>query len=398
MTGTGPRWLGLQVAAVVVGAVLAAVVAVLYSEANGSWQDAVREETRRDAAIVETVRQVYEAEAPEAFRIGAARVRAEALRDVAVPSRTATSERVVAEQLAFHRAGSLPPGTLGADPRYALPGGAYDVPLRVAHAVAAAIVDTPGGPLPDPARSTAAGDAAARTAQWVAVLTVVLTGLVVVAAARPARRRPDDDSGLIPQPGTAPPARRRTATLLLVLWAAGVLLPFAQLVLSGEEQRAQAEAARLAVRLSTDIELAQTRAAFRELAERDALFAGAVPLAREYATYASGVPAADAAAERALAGAEEVAAAAVESIAVRMGAAATVADGLDPATAAGLGSGVAEQRQTLAAQQGQADRAELFGALSTGSVVALAVLAAVTALAQVRAGRAPAADPAGPPG
>ena len=37
--------------------------------------------------------------------------------------------------------------------------------------------------------------------------------------------------------------------LLLVLWAAGVLLPLVQLALAGEEQRSQAAAARTAVHL-----------------------------------------------------------------------------------------------------------------------------------------------------
>lgn len=377
------RRLVIQLVAVVLGAVFAAVAAVEYSDASGDWQKAIRQQTSRASAVQEDARAVYADEAPEAFRTASARVRADALRDIASTSRLAASEMVIATQLAFVRPRAAPPDTLAAGSRYLTPDGGYDVVRRVADATRHVAL------MPDPDGTFAAGDRHASTARWISGVTVAVTGLAVVAASVRRRPRPRprvrDEPEFIPQPGAADQPFRRTTVVLLVLWAAGVLLPFAQLALGGEEQRYQAVAAKTAAEISGEIASSQARTGFRTAALDDAVAARASAVARELAALDATGP--EAAAERAMAAAEERGGIAVRGIAERMGRPPTEQEGLVPVVASAVASDVPDWAATGEIQGAAADRAEVFGNWSNAAVAAIAAVAAVSALVEVVAAR-----------
>ncbi len=370
---------GVQLTALIVGALFTGVVAYLFSGASGTWQQAVREEAVRSGAAQELTRAVYGDEAPVAFRVAAAQARADAMQSSESAGRLAAAERTIAEQSAFAASRSALPGSLAADPQYALPGGGIDVARRLAD-----LAREQSG-VPDPDHTAAEGDAQARLAGWIFVATVVVTGVAVVAAAaphRPAGRRRPAPPEIIPQPGVVDPGLRRTASVLLALWAAGVVLPLAQLVLGGEEQRSQAAAARAAVQISGQTAISLARTAFATNALRDAGLAEAASVARQYAALDAG--AADAPAEFALAQAETSAAATIRRIADEMTRAPTTDSGVAAYTATALASGPDQWRAALEVQHGHAERADRFGAWSNGVVALIAVVAALSAVVGVR--------------
>lgn len=375
---------GVQLSALIVGALCTGVVAYLFSGASGTWQQAVREEAVRSGAAQELTRAVYGDEAPLAFRVAAAQARADAMQSSEGAGRLAAAERTIAEQSAFAASRSVPPGSLAADLRYALPGGGVDVARRLADLAR----QQPG--VPDPDRTAAEGDAQARLAVWISVVTVVVTGVAVVAAVAPhrptGRRRPTPPE-IIPQPGVVDPGRRRTASVLLVLWAAGVVLPLAQLVLGGDEQRSQASAARIAVQLSGQTAISFARTAFVTSALRDAGLAGAASVARQYAALDAGDPA-----ESVLAQAEASAAATIRRIAEEMTRAPTTDSGVAAYTATALASGPDQWRAALDVQHGHAERAGRFGTWSNGVVALIAVVAALSAVVEVRSAAASTRD------
>jgi hypothetical protein len=389
---SAPR-VAVQLTAVVAGAALAGVVAVLYSGASGIWQQSIREETVRSGLRHEQARAVYGDEAPLAVRVAAAQTRADALSVLEGESEAVKAERVVSTQLAFAIGQSVAPGGLAADRAYALPDGGFDVALRLADVVRA------GPAVPDPARTAADGDAEAALAGGLSVFTVVVTGLAVVLAALPWRVRrnppdgdrsdaPDQDHSssppeIIPQPGTTDPRNRRSAYVLLALWAAGVLLPFAQLALSAEEQRLQAAAARTAVQVTERIAIGQARAAFADDAMRTALFAEAAATSRRLA--ALDVTGPLVAVETSIATAEEIAAARTLVVAARMGTPPTTSDGIDRHLADALASDRDDWSAGLQQQVELAERATTFGDWSNAAVAVIAVVAALGAVMQVTA-------------
>lgn len=370
---------GVQLTALIVSALFTGVVAFLFSGASGTWQQAVREEAIRSTSAQELTRAVYGDEAPVALRVAAAQARAEAMQSSEGAGRLAAAERTIAEQLASAVSRSALPGSLAADPQYALPGGSVDVARRLADLTR----EQPG--VPDPDQTAAEGDAQARLAGWIAVATAVVTGVAVVAAAAPhrlaGRRRPVPPE-IIPQPGVVTPGRRRTASVLLALWAAGVLLPLAQLVLSGEEQRSQAAAARTAVQITGQTAISLARSALATNALRDAELADAASAARQYAALDAG--ATNAPAEFALAQAEASTAATIRRIANEMTRTPTTDSGITAYTATALASGPAQWRAALKMQHGHAERANRFGAWSNGVVALIAVVAALSAAVGVR--------------
>lgn len=119
-------------------AVLAAAVATrasfLSSEAAGLWQSAIRNELKLGAAMVEDVRFVYNDEGPQAFRIAAARVRAEEYRrrarnaapDVARVLRVeATAQQLVADSL-------VESSDIAKEEKYETEDGGFDLARRLA--------------------------------------------------------------------------------------------------------------------------------------------------------------------------------------------------------------------------------------------------------------------------
>ncbi|GAA4828677.1 hypothetical protein GCM10023201_14990 [Actinomycetospora corticicola] len=358
---------------------LAGFAAVEYSDASGDWQEAIRQETSRASAVQEEARAVYVDEAPEAFRIASARVRANELRAIAPSSRLAASELVIANQIVFARSRVAPPDTLSAGNRYLLSSGEYDVARRISDATKQIAL------MPDPDSTFAAGDRHAATARWISGVTVLLTGLAMAAASVRRRPRPrpagGDEPEIIPQPGVADHRRRNTMVVLLVLWAAGVLLPFAQLALGGEEQRYQAIAAKTAAEIAGEIATSQARTGFDTDAQKDAVVAQLVAVAREIAALEATTPESEA--ERLTAGAEERAAVAIGRIAVQMGRPLTEQEGVDPLISKALTSTAEDWGADAAVQSSAADRAETFGAWSNRAVAMIAALAAVSAILEI---------------
>ncbi len=404
MTDTFRRWwrpvrrrltgrVAVQVAAVVAGAVLAAVVAVQYSSASGLWQQAIREETLRSGLRQEQVRALYGDEAPLAARIAAAQARAETLRQL-VGNPRADSERVVSTQLAFALAQSAAPGSLGYGDLYVRPDDGYDVAQRLADAIRTDVIQL-GKSVPDPEATAGQGDAEATLALWLSGLTVLVTGAAVVFAALPPKRGRSGrlattEPELFPQPGSADRTTRRTSSVLLALWAVGVLLPFAQLALGGEEQRSQATAARTAVALTGQVAIGQARSAFADDARRTALFAGAAAVGRQIA--AVDLAGASASAESDVAAAEEAAASRLEVVAARMGRPLSTADGIDQHLADALAADQSRWDALGAEQIRQAERAKAYGDWSNAAVVLISAVAAVGAVVQVWGARPAAAD------
>jgi hypothetical protein len=377
------RRVAVQLVAVILGAIFAGVAAVEYSSASGDWQEAIRHQTKHSSAVQEEARAVYGDEAPEGFRIATARARANALRGIGASSRVAASELVVAEQIAFARPRIAPPGTLASGRVYITQDGGYDVARRVADAT------RPLALLPDADETFADGDRHATTARWISAVTVMFTGLAVAAAS--VRRRPQPqhrgapEPEVVPQPGAADPPYRRVTVVLLVLWAAGVLLPFTQLALSGEEQRYQAAAAKTAAQIAGDIATSQARTGFETNALNDAAVAQVAAVAREIAALDASGP--DAETERMLAAAEERAGGVNQGLAEQMGRPPTEQEGLDPTVARALASGPHEWGAATQVQAAQADRAEDFGNWSNAAVAAISAVAAVSALVEVGATR-----------
>ncbi len=119
--------------AAIVAAILGANAAILASDSSDSWQSAVRQEVKRDAALVEDVRFVFGDEGRNAFRVAQARVRADAYRTAAAtatdPVKTAlTTEAAALDQVAGALEGSA---DLVSNPAYGLPDGGFDMAKRL---------------------------------------------------------------------------------------------------------------------------------------------------------------------------------------------------------------------------------------------------------------------------
>jgi hypothetical protein len=130
----GP-WLALLLAgAAVVAAIIGARASIISGESSGLWQQAVRQEVKAAAAVVEDIRFVYVSEADQAYRVVNARVRAEEYRTAAdraaEPIRTLLlAEAVAQEQVAVALTSA---SEIAQDPRYARPDGGFDLVLRLA--------------------------------------------------------------------------------------------------------------------------------------------------------------------------------------------------------------------------------------------------------------------------
>jgi FlaG/FlaF family flagellin (archaellin) len=123
----------LLAAAAVLAAALVGRASLLASSSSGLWQQAVRIEVKRAAAVVEDIRFVYASEAPVAFSIVAANVRAEEYRTMAeglppgessVLRRHATGQETVAEALTES-------SDIAKENRYATDEGGFDLALRL---------------------------------------------------------------------------------------------------------------------------------------------------------------------------------------------------------------------------------------------------------------------------
>jgi len=151
----------LAFAAVAV-ALIAARAWALSSDASGSWQQALRQQVKSGAAVVEEARFVYADEARGAFRIAQARVREDEYRKAAAAQTGPVRDALLfeADVQAQISAAMVSSSELAHNERYARPDGGYDVILRLADQRAL----DPALMALDPDATEALGDRAARKA------------------------------------------------------------------------------------------------------------------------------------------------------------------------------------------------------------------------------------------
>ena len=218
---------------------------LLAAAAAGAWQDSLRQEIKRSAALVEDVRAVYLDEAPIALELALSRARAAALtREAGVTEKKAT----FAIEQAFQD-DHLVRSQYRTDESYNIFARLAD--LRDRHPDLVAL---------DPARSLQHGD---RLRSWALLCLLVTVPLVIgyliadlvlrrrtTLPASPARNA-GDDVDLVPRPWSSGDIKRFGAFVFLGAWVLVTLLPTLQLHYGAQEQRAQALAARKAAEVSS---------------------------------------------------------------------------------------------------------------------------------------------------
>lgn len=130
--GLGPAIL-LGLAALVTAALFGRA-ALLAGDASDQWQQALRQELKRSAAVVEDVRYVYGDEAPLAFDGVTLEVLAQEYRAKAQASRGATRSLLTVEARANEELLDVVKGgsAILSDEKYRLEGGGYDLGRRLA--------------------------------------------------------------------------------------------------------------------------------------------------------------------------------------------------------------------------------------------------------------------------
>ncbi|AZM57289.1 hypothetical protein DMA15_35940 [Streptomyces sp. WAC 01529] len=399
MTGRPSRFslrIRLQIAliAIIVGATLLATWQ--FSQSSGAYQDAMRQEIRRQAAMVEDIRAVYADEGPQAMRVAAAEARADGLRPIRNEGRLAASEYTLAAQTAFHLPRSARRDHLLGNGAYRYKDLGYDLPQRLADVQQR----SPGlyGLTPDAQMRDGDRWAAWGTASAAGGTLAVLVAMCAANVLRPRRwQRTPTASGrrvlrrleIIPQPATASAGHRRSALFNLLACVLPLLLPLGQILAAGGEQRAQAEAARSAVRLSASIEAHGLRTAFLTEGLRTALAAEAGALARELAVWDTGISPSDARHERVMAAVEGTIAVQIRSIAKYMGRVPVAEDRVDMTTVTALSREPKKLGAARAEQNRQVDLAEQAGrrSLLLSAATAVAVVAQILTVAAFAGGR-----------
>ncbi|MFD9445942.1 hypothetical protein ACFWBR_39225 [Streptomyces sp. NPDC060006] len=366
-----------------------------FSQAGGAYQDAVREDVKRQAAVQDDVRRVYADEAPLAFLVAATEARAEALKEIKGDNRLATSEHTLASDTSFRLRHAAPPELLVGNDIYLTEGRGYNVPRRLAdiqqHSPELYALD-PDATLRDGDRWALWGLISAGTAG-----AAVIAAVIAASVLRPvAWRRPPlpgirilRNPEIIPQPATTPPEQRRAAWFHLLVFSLLFFLPLGQLAATGSEQRAQAEAARRAVQLATSIAASGERSAFltnsvQAAHTADIQAAVRTTMALETTTARNTRP------ELEVANAETAVAAQLRRMAEYMGRIPSHADGgIDPATITALGAGPEQWPAMRVEQNRQADLAEQAGnrALLLAAATAIGVVAEYLMAAAISAGR-----------
>ena len=120
-------------AAAVVAAGLGARAAVLFDHSSDELHSSVRQEVKRDVAMVEDVRFVYQDEAPLAYRVLKARIRAQEFERVAGSTTgMARQEALVEADLERRVAKAILGGSdIAKSGRYNVAGGGFDLPKRL---------------------------------------------------------------------------------------------------------------------------------------------------------------------------------------------------------------------------------------------------------------------------
>ena len=177
-------------------AVLAALVttgaAFLSGAASNSWQSALGNEVKRSAVALEELRYVYSVEADQAFTVATEEVRAQELRAAASLQPASIGATLTAEADVYDGAAEAmrPASDVAKDARYALPGGGYDIGLRLADSSTADARANAAAGMEDPDALMASGDSGAdRATRLQAVAIAVGAAFLFGAMAQAFRQR-----------------------------------------------------------------------------------------------------------------------------------------------------------------------------------------------------------------
>jgi hypothetical protein len=172
----------------VVTAVIGGRAAFMSADASSNWQASIRAQVKQAAAYVEDIRYLYTVETPQAVLTAEAQARAQELTK-AVQSTTGlnqsllTVEQSIEQNLVKTLAPNFP---LTADPKYATPGGGYDVGRRLADIRN----ENPDLVTLDPAHTAAVGDHfAVRSIRLVGCTALVAGAFLFGSLAQGFRRR-----------------------------------------------------------------------------------------------------------------------------------------------------------------------------------------------------------------
>jgi hypothetical protein len=261
------------------------------NQAADSWQKSTTEEIKWSARALEQLRFVYLDEASDAALIARWENRAAVLGDLAATgaagllSAEAETARKIAEQKVFGLSGT---NSLVAE-KFRLPGGGFDVVRRLAElrqqetGVAAASAPT----LMDDGDRLSLVAAVLTSSAVLSVLGWLLFQGVVYArkSGRRVAAEPSapDNAGLVPHPWTAPQRSRRLTAIALAGWTLVTLIPAGGLYVSAAGQRSGADAARMAVTISTYIQASNLYSSQALLQHRIAIDQAQAGLSRKLA-------------------------------------------------------------------------------------------------------------------
>jgi len=383
--------LAQAIVTILVAAALAAGT-LLSAAGTSAWQQSVRDEIKRFAALAEDVRTVYGDEAPIAFELALAKARGA----VSPPS-----EAVVERKARFQMQQALSGGGREhlTSARYER-GDGYDVLRRLAD-VRREHPDLVGL---DPDIELERGDRLTRWALLVLAATIPLViGFLLVDfvqrrrgnRAPAARQRGARDVSLVPRPWSSGESRQFRAFVFLGAWMLVTLLPTLQLHYANSEQRAQALAARKAAELSSLLQVTGITFSFATASAHRVTWLATHAVGHEFAGAIASVErvgARDAAERRADAHVEEALSRRAKRLVANMVRLPTSADPIDSTTSRALATTEAILRAKGSQQVAEAERAERSGA--RGNRTTLAVLLAglalsLTALAGVARARRP---------
>lgn len=386
------RWIGRlgsntsQVAVTVMVAGLLAAATWSLGLATSGWQSSTRAEIRSNSAVTEQVRHVYLVEAPIAMTITRLLIRADsfAASGAAFRAESATLTKA-AEQLKTSHSSRV--GLLAE--QYRGEGHEYLVNRRLGDLIVAE-------QRPDlVSRQTLAREAdnlALRA--YLLAAAGVLVAMTFIAArliagttrSRQSAASAESDVALVPQPWAETGHRQRTSSVALVAWLLLPLLSSAQIFVSAQAARDDAEATRLAERttahivtgsLHSTLEL-QALAATIELTELALARAQVAPSTSD-PDYQLATSVADVDASQKW-----------EEVSARMTAGPVAADGVDATTRSMIVSSPADWSRLAAEQNTVVDRAQTRGDAVNllGLALLLAGLAATTAAVARIAGTA----------
>jgi hypothetical protein len=124
----------LLVGAAVFGAIIGIRAALVDNNGGDNLDRSVRQDVKRGAAVVESIRFVYAEEAPAAVQVAEARIRARDLRAAAKGKPGPVADYLRSEAAAQDQLVKTlePTHPITSNPKYRKPDGSYDVPLRLA--------------------------------------------------------------------------------------------------------------------------------------------------------------------------------------------------------------------------------------------------------------------------